>query len=140
MVLNTEYKFDTEYKFYIVLFLFLALGLLFTFIYLFNNTSDQSGQSGQSVKKNIDSSNPTLKLYYTNWCGWSKKFLPVWDQLSKLKQINIPMEKIDCEQNKDACKGIPGFPYVVLEKGTDRIEYKGNRTARDIINFVNKNV
>jgi hypothetical protein len=133
-------EFNLEYKFYIVLFLFLALGLLFTFIYLFHNTSDQSGQSGQSVKKNIDSSNPTLKLYYTNWCGWSKKFLPVWDQLSKLKQINIPMEKIDCEQNKDSCKGIPGFPYVVLEKGTDRIEYKGNRTARDIINFVNNNV
>ena len=123
-----------DQKIYLALFLFIGLIFLFCFIYLI---SEQSVQSGTENKNYTE---PVLKLYYTNWCGWSKKFLPVWDQLNNLKQISIPMKKIDCEKNKDQCNGIPGFPYVVIERGNNRIEYKGNRTAKDIINFVKTNV
>ena len=127
-------EFKLELKIYIVLILVSILALLFYFFY------PTSGQTEKLNKKNNYSKQPILKLYYTNWCGWSKKFLPVWNQLDKLQQIRIPMEKIDCEKNKEQCNGIPGFPYVVLEKNKERIEYKGNRTAKDIVNFVKTNV
>jgi len=127
-------EFKLELKIYIVLILVSILSLLFYFFY------PTSGQREKLNKKDNYSSQPILKLYYTNWCGWSKKFLPVWNQVDKLQQIRIPMEKIDCEKNKEQCNGIPGFPYVVLEKNKERIEYKGNRTAKDIVNFVKTNV
>ena len=103
----------------------------------FDNIQDASGSSESTEGK---SSPNKFYFFQTSWCGWSKKFLPVWNQLDKLQQIRIPMEKIDCEKNKEQCDGIPGFPYVVLEKNSERIEYKGNRTAKDIVNFVKTNV
>ena len=127
-------KLKLEPKIYIVIILIILIALLFYIFY------PSSSQTEKLDKKNNYSKQPILKLYYTNWCGWSKKFLPVWNQLDKLQQIRIPMEKIDCEKNKEQCDGIPGFPYVVLEKNSERIEYKGNRTAKDIVNFVKTNV
>jgi len=140
-------------KIYIVLFLVFVISLLLILYFNLQKPRQPSGPSQpsqqsrptrptpsiqQRLPNNINQ--PVLKLYYANWCGWSKKFLPVWDQLKAFKKLNIPMEKIDCEKNKEQCNGIPGFPYVVLETRNKRIEYKGNRTARDIENFVKNNV
>ena len=132
------------YKIYIVLFLVFVISLLLI-LYFTLQKPRQPDQSSQTVERiqpmqPAQQRLPVLKLYYTNWCGWSKKFLPVWNQLKTFKKLNIPMEKIDCEKNKEQCNGIPGFPYVVLETRNKRIEYKGNRTARDIENFVKNNV
>lgn len=124
-------------KIYIVIILVLVISFL---LYIIATNNTQSKKTNITIKKTNISSKPILMLYYTNWCGWSKKFLPVWDQLSNSRKLNIAMQKIDCEKNKNQCSGIPGFPYVVLEKGDKRIEYKGNRTSADIINFVKKNL
>jgi hypothetical protein len=140
-------------KIYIVLFLLFVISIL---LLLYINLQKprqparpsqpsrptQSSQQIRPTQQRLpnNTNQPVLKLYYANWCGWSKKYLPVWDQLKAFKKLNIPMEKIDCEKNKEQCNGIPGFPYVVLETRNKRIEYKGNRTARDIENFVKNNV
>ncbi len=130
-----------EYKIYIVLFLSLVLAYL-----IYSNCSkkgssstisESSEQENQTENFGNDSRNPTLKLYYTNWCGWSQKFLPVWDQLQKI--LKIKMEKIDCEQNKELCQGVPGYPYIVLERGNEKVVYNGNRTAKDIEMFIKNN-
>ena len=83
---------------------------------------------------------PELKLYYTNWCGWSKRFLPTWAELEK-KVRNVKLTKIDCENtsNKGQCQNIPGYPFLVLEKNGKKINYNGNRSYGDIIKFLNKN-
>ena len=81
---------------------------------------------------------PILKLYYANWCGWSKKFLPTWEQLeNKIK--NIKFVKIDCEANKNMCDNIPGYPFLILEKNGTKINYNGDRSYDDIVNFLKKN-
>src|SRR5437868_6348122 len=54
-----------------------------------------------------------LVLYYADWCGWSKKFLPIWEQLnSNCASLfpNLIMEKIECTDNKNICENIPGYP------------------------------
>ena len=137
-------------KIYIVLFLVFVISILLILYFNLQKPRQPSQtveriqpmQPMQPMRQRLpnNTNQPVLKLYYTNWCGWSKKFLPVWNQLKTFKKLNIPMEKIDCEKNKEQCNGIPGFPYVVLETRNKRIEYKGNRTARDIENFVKNNV
>jgi hypothetical protein len=121
-----------NYKIYIVVILVVILLIL-----NFGNT--QSPVQKQDTKKeNFETDSTTLKLYYTNWCGWSQRFLPVWDELSK--KATIKMEKIDCEKNKDSCQGIPGFPYLVLEKEkNEKVTYKGDRTIDDLLQFLEKN-
>ncbi len=119
-----------NYKIYIVVILVVILLIL-----QFQNP-EVKVQSKENFVSNDD--NITLKLYYTNWCGWSQKFLPIWDELTKkVKKVN--MTKIDCEKNKELCEGIPGFPYLILEKKKDdKITYKGDRTVDGILGFLEK--
>jgi thiol-disulfide isomerase/thioredoxin len=130
-----------DYKIYIVLILSLVLGYLLYTNYFKKNyqvpQNEEVSQLEQAEYFSADSKKPVLKLYYTNWCGWSKKFLPVWNQLHK--KLKIQLEKIDCEKNPEQCQGVPGFPYIVLQRGNDRINYKGNRTLKDIEVFVKNN-
>jgi len=79
-----------------------------------------------------------LKLYYANWCGWSKKFLPTWDQLEN-KVKNVKFEKIDCEKNKGMCENVPGYPFLILEKNGKKVPYNGDRSYEDVVKFLNKN-
>ena len=124
-----------DYKIYIVLILVLILGYLLCSNYLSRN--QQVGQFLQSENFSSSSKKPVLKLFYTNWCGWSQKFLPVWKQLEG--KLPVKMEKIDCEKNPEKCEGVAGFPFIVLERGNDRVNYNGNRTAKDIQIFVKNN-
>ncbi len=115
-----------DYKIYIVIILVLII------LYYYTKKSNENfGTSYQG----------TLKLYYTNWCGWSKKFLPVWEELEKKAangELSVKLQKIDCEKDKEMCQGIPGFPYIVLEKNTRKIDYKGNRQIDDVLTFLSK--
>jgi hypothetical protein len=124
-----------DYKIYIVLILLLILGYLLCTNYLKNN--QETEQNIQNENFGSTKKNPTLKLYFTNWCGWSQKFLPVWKQLEG--KLPVKMEKIDCEKNPEQCQGVAGFPFIVLERENNRLPYNGNRTVQDIQRFVQNN-
>ena len=100
------------------------------------NEINQINKINQEVTNNkIDL---TLKLYYTEWCGWSKRFLPVWEQLEK-SNLWCKLVKINCENNKGLCANVPGYPYITLEKNGKQIDYNGDRTYDDLIKFINNN-
>lgn len=88
----------------------------------------------------------TLSLYYTEWCGWSKKFLPEWEAFEKYasdNKLNLTLEKINCEKEGGKCTGIPHFPCVIItrangEKGM--MEDKFPRTTEGLINFASQSV
>lgn len=84
-----------------------------------------------------------LCLYYTNWCGYSKQFLPEWEKLkekimsSDLKN-KIKLEDYECDQNKQICEqaNIKGFPSVVLYKTNGgKVNYNGERTVDALLQF-----
>lgn len=84
-----------------------------------------------------------LVLYYTNWCGISQQFKPIWDQFCKETKTNIITEEINCENDENKCKlmNIKGYPTVILQKcdGTN-IEFNSQRTVQNLEDFVNKNI
>jgi len=87
---------------------------------------------------------PTLGLYYTNWCGHSKNFLPTWPQLSEAatqNDINVQFVKVDCdkEPNKCAEHKVSGYPTIILHKASGDVPYEGNRSVNAIISFIKNN-
>ncbi len=88
---------------------------------------------------------PKVKIFNfnTEWCGWSKRFQPEWDEFSinVKSNPNIMAQDIKCDDpsNKSMCNNynVPGFPTVVAEVNGKPIQYKGPRTAESLIEFVN---
>jgi thiol-disulfide isomerase/thioredoxin len=89
---------------------------------------------------------PSFKLYYADWCGWSKKFLPEWDKLveDSIKD-KVELVKYECteEDNKQLCEdakiqGFPSMKYYKDSSDTDGVEYDGGRTSEEIVEWINK--
>jgi hypothetical protein len=87
-----------------------------------------------------------LVLYYTEWCGYSQQFLPVWNALKKMianKSSNLILtQEYDCDKFTNICEqnNIGGFPTLILHKsdGT-KIKYTDARDADTIMSFLVQN-
>lgn len=91
-----------------------------------------------------DKNLPFCVLFYADWCGHCKNFMPIWESLSKsLPDDKINMIKISCVDKEQQCNGIndiKGYPTIIyvdiqLKK---KIIFSGQRTADSIIDFINK--
>lgn len=82
-------------------------------------------------------------LYYTEWCGYSRMFLPEWEKFEKYAKenmTNVRVDKVRCEGgNENVCKqkGVEGYPTVILtlKNGKD-ITFQDERTSDKLIEFV----
>jgi thioredoxin-like negative regulator of GroEL len=92
-------------------------------------------------KENFADTQDEIKIYNfnTEWCGWSKRFQPEWDEFSKnvsgrVKAIDV---KCDNDKNQQLCKEfeVPGFPSVIAMVNGKRHEYRGERTAKALKEF-----
>ena len=103
----------------------------------------------QPIEKTTNNQQPiskeekTIVLYYANWCGHSRAFIPEWEKFEKYCQQNINdinVIKMLCEgDNAKNCKGIRGYPTVILINNGKAVTYKGDRTMESLIEFVNAN-
>lgn len=112
-----------------------VLILIILFLQIFTNFNYESINNSN----NID-----FFLYYTNWCGYSKKFLNnIWPNLEvHLKKKNIKYELIDGDKHKDRCieQNIKGFPTILLKVKNKYIEYEGPHDINEITSFINNNL
>jgi protein disulfide-isomerase A1 len=110
--------------------------------------SDIPKEKQQVTQQNTPTPTPTGKIefrvYYTNWCGWSKKALALLNsdefknEMSKI-QDKATLVLLDCENNeKQQCDAekIEGFPTMKLSKNGELIEFNGPRTTEGIISFI----
>ena len=99
--------------------------------------------------KNIQLKQNKIIIYNfnTDWCGYSKKFEPIWNdfvlslsdnELNKIQPINV---KCDIEENKDLCNkyDIPGYPFVMIIDNDHIIPYSGPRTVEGLRTALNLN-
>lgn len=86
-------------------------------------------------------------LYYAEWCGYSRMFLPEWEKFEKYAKdnlTNIRVDKVRCEGGNEAVcqqKGVEGYPTVILtlKNGKD-ITFTDERTSEKLIEFIRKNL
>ena len=83
-------------------------------------------------------------MYYAEWCPHCKTSLPEFDKAASqplvVNGLPVTFTKYEATKDADAIKGkdIKGFPTFVLTtaNGTTA-EYKGGRTAPDMLAFIN---
>lgn len=98
-------------------------------------------QTAQKPIKEETMSKPIIYNFNTEWCGYSKKFQPIWDEFSKKMNNSIKVMDIKCDDdsNKELCNryDIPGFPSVVLVQNDNVTNYNGPRTVAGLLAFAN---
>lgn len=102
--------------------------------------------SESSFAADREKNNVFAVLFYAPWCGFSKKFLPIWDTLpSKNTEEGISFGKVDCvdQQNLywDYEKMVTSFPTIIFFiGGSDGVSvlYEGDRDEMSIMAFAEK--
>lgn len=85
----------------------------------------------------------TLVLFYADWCGHCKKFMPEWDNEVtpeitpmgiQVIRVNVGGESAEEEALKNEYK-VKGFPTIVFIKNGTPVEYNGPRQTAEIKKF-----
>ncbi|XP_076338865.1 thioredoxin-related transmembrane protein 3 [Tachypleus tridentatus] len=82
-----------------------------------------------------------LIKFYAPWCGHCKNLEPIFNQVAQsLVDSNIQVGRLDCTRFTSVATefGIRGFPTVIFVKGHKNIEYKGDRTREEIVDFARR--
>ena len=116
---------------------FLGLLLLIAAIIAFNLLcKTKEGFSGQKE----------LVLVHMNGCGHCKKMMPDWEKCKAENDTGIKMRAVEMSEGDgpELCKkhNIKGFPTMILldESGEKITNYDGERTTKDILNFLKEQV
>jgi hypothetical protein len=124
--------------------------LILYFLYKKNQENldiiNENDTSDDETNKINETNVPILGVYYTEWCGYSQRFLrelkeeiiPSLEQNKLDKEFQIKL--VDCEKHKEECEknNVPGFPTLILHKGAESINYEGDRSASDLISFLKR--
>jgi len=120
----------------------LGIVILVVIAYVSREVSRSSTQGFQNPDKN------TFTMYYAEWCGHCKKIKPEFEKFIKDgpitvngKSCEVRMISPEKEPEKAAGKPIKGFPTFLMETTDGRVvEYKGDRTTKGFVDFINKNL
>ena len=85
----------------------------------------------------------TLVLFYADWCGHCKKFMPEWDNevTPEITPLGIQVVRVNVGGNtaeEEALKNeykVKGFPTIVYIKNGTPSEYDGPRSKEEIKKF-----
>lgn len=102
-------------------------------------------QEEEENKVKINDDDIVIMNFNTDWCFYSKKFQPIWDEFTqKMEGKDIIIKDVKCDQshNEELCSKykVEGFPTVKLVKNKKVYEFKGRRTVQDLTNFVNEHI
>lgn len=84
----------------------LALVLLVLIMYSFTGKKGSPGKGGSG-----------WTVYGSHNCGWTTK------QLKHMDSKSISYNFVDCDQDKEACTGMSGFPTLKNDDGTVKVGY-----------------
>ena len=150
-------------KVFVVILLFVTINIL---LYVFL-TSNKPKIKPPPVKKTIpastqESNTYEFNMYYTEWCGWSRKALPDFNKLkywidnknNKIGLNTIHVNLYDVEnihdiadgETKEQIKkdieviGVKSYPTIVMFNGKTRLidPYEGERTLAEYKKYLNK--
>jgi len=99
----------------------------------------------QPPKKAVPPNEARLTMFYTDWCGFSKKAMPEWAKLeAKLGgdgyfgTTHLNMVKVDAEADTKTATlyGINSYPTVVLETKDASYDFDKRVTADNLLAFL----
>ena len=102
-----------------------------------------NGSPDLSIKEDFHDEEIVLYLFFTHSCPHSQLFLPTWYRIKNRCPSHIKVDEINCldSSKKYLCSNfnIKGVPTVLIVKGSQIIEYTGDRSEEDLIKFLKLN-
>jgi len=121
-----------------------VLLLLIAYVYLKPKEGFECKPS--EIDTYVQSSEPTMVLFYADWCGHCTKLKPIWEEASTQANTDTNrMIKIDVggkePENKDLMKKyqIDGFPTILVFQNGTPVPYKGDRTVDSFLQTLHLN-
>jgi len=97
-------------------------------------------RNNDNIEEIMSSDKPALIFFYAPWCGHCKNAKPEFEKVMQQAQGRAHM--IDCDAHQEIAQknDIQGFPTIRFyprgpRNGNPR-EYSGNRTAEDMLRFM----
>lgn len=133
------------YSDYVTIEITLIIIVIFVAIYLiYNQNKKLNIELKKRNKENFTEHLPTLTMYYTNWCGHSKRMLPVYNGLRAALFGQVDFFKEDCDDTQNGGKqkcidnGIRYLPTLLFRKthNSEPIKYNGGADINVLRNFI----
>jgi thiol-disulfide isomerase/thioredoxin len=85
--------------------------------------------------------NPTLILFYADWCGHCQTFMPIWDEFkTKINKEEYNIIKIESANPfTKKIQVVQGYPTIFYIDGDDIKEYNKGRDVKSLVNFLKEN-
>ena len=97
------------------------------------------GKLRRRPKKTTRKSKKILYYFYMDNCSYCKQFNSTWIKLIKEFKSKVTMKKINGPSHPKLMKQfkIKQFPTIILVTGKQKSVYKGDRTMKDLKQFIN---
>ena len=125
----------------------LAILLVLYLVHHFLLSKEGFESSAEELEQHVGEKQKSMVLFYADWCGHCKQFMPEWDKISnEINEVqeNVKLIKVNCgdpQNNKTHKKimdtySIQGYPTIkVIENGNAK-EYDGDRTSSGIKSYL----
>ena len=83
----------------------------------------------------------TVKYYFSPTCGWCNKFKDEWTKFQATADPSLitcnPIDATDPSNSKlVSADNVSGYPTIIIVKNGNQVQYKGDRTAIAINDFI----
>lgn len=101
----------------------------FKYLNLKKQRMNQSGGGDDKIE---------LILVKTNWCGYCKRFLPVWNTLKQQYENKFNFITYDGDNDKSKIKHlkVEGYPTILIKKNNTIRNYDGPREMEHMIDLL----
>lgn len=90
-------------------------------------------------------SGKSVVICKAEWCGHCKTAAPEFQRLvsaspitlSNGSKVNVTMLDADADKDKLSMYKIRGFPTILVNNGSDMLEYPGERTYNGVLEYLN---
>lgn len=105
--------------------------------------------NANNFDKVIESTELVLVNFYADWCHFSNKLEPIWDEAAdlvakKLDSKRVTMAKVDCDKEDKLSSRfhISKYPTLKLFRGGHpaKKEYRGQRSAESFLKFLEEEI
>jgi len=122
--------------------LVLVIGVIAIIVIYCKNKKESTRRNPTLNKKHQVYQNvQTIYLFYSPNCGFCTKFMPTWKNLvGYYGNSNLQLVAINCLEEDNAeivsLYNINRYPTIIIQTNNSNVEYSGDRSIEDIINFV----
>ncbi len=100
-------------------------------------------------KRDVPVGKARIYFFYTDWCGFSQKAMPDWEELEKALRetpyfgnTEVTAVRVNCEEDRTTCLlyEVQGYPTIKLETSSLLRDYEGKRTTEALLQFLRESL